>query len=198
MSGNWWTWYLKDAESESRVKFLKLRRKISFFLKFGSKKSKLFPLCENWCTYYLKVFDCKSRLPFLKFGLQNWFLAEKIQTCPFYLNISTHTILRMMIPNRNLDFRNSNPKIPFWTTLGPMIQSCPFGLEIGAHSISTMLILNRDLDFWNFDSKINFWANLGAKIQSCLFCLEIGAKCLNDAESKSRLRFLEFRPRNIF
>ena len=85
----------------------------------------------------------------------------------------------MLIPNPDLDFWNSNPKIHFWANLGPKIQSCLFCLKIGAHSISRMLIPNPDLDFWNFDPKIHFWANLGPKTQSCPFCLKIGTHCFS-------------------
>ena len=110
---------------------------------------------------------------------RNWVispnLGQKIKSYPFWLKIGTCGILEVLIPNPDLDFWNSDPKIHFWANLGPKIQSCPFCLKIGAQSISSMPIPNPDLDFLNSDSKIHFWANLGAKIQSCLFCLQIGA-----------------------
>ena len=90
-------------------------------------------------------------------------LGQKIKSCPFWLKIGTHGILEVLIPNPDLDFWNSDPKIHFWANLDPKIQSCPFCLKIGTHSISKMLILNPDLDFWNFDTKIHFWENLGPK-----------------------------------
>ena len=68
-------------------------------------------------------------------------LGPKIQSCPFCLKIGTHSISRMLIPNPDLDFWNSDPKIHFWANLGPKIQSCPFCLKIGTHGISRMLIL---------------------------------------------------------
>ena len=80
----------------------------------------------------------------------------------------------MLIPNPDLDFWNSDPKIHFWANLGPKIQSYSFCLKIGTHRISRMLIPNPDLDFWNIDSKIHFWASLGPRSQSCPFCLKIG------------------------
>ena len=101
-------------------------------------------------------------------------LGRKIKSCPFWLKIDTHGILEVLIPNPDLDFWNSDPKIHFWANLGPKIQSCLFCLKIGAHSISRMLIPNPDLDFWNSDPKIHFWANLGRKSQSCPFFLKIG------------------------
>ena len=99
-------------------------------------------------------------------------LGQKIKSCPFWLKIDTHGILEVLIPNPDLDFWNSDPKIHFWANLGPKIQS--FCLKIGAPSTSRILIPNQVLDFWNFDPKIHFWANLGPKIQSCPLCLKIG------------------------
>ena len=96
-------------------------------------------------------------------------LGRKIKSCPFWLKIGTHGILEVLIPNPDLDFWNSDPKIHFWANLGPKIQSCPFCLKIGAQSNSRMPIPNPDLDFWNSDPKIHFWANLGQKSQSCPF-----------------------------
>ena len=62
-----------------------------------------------------------------------------------------------------------------------------------------MLIRNPDLDFSNFDSKIHFWANLGGKTQNCPFCLKIGTQWyLGNADSKSGLKVLKFRPQNPF
>ena len=71
-------------------------------------------------------------------------LGQKIKSCPFWLKIGTHGILEVLIPNPDLDFWNSDPKIHFWANLGPKSQSCPFCLKIGAHSISRMLIPNPD------------------------------------------------------
>ena len=109
--------------------------------------------------------------------LENFWITK---ICPdiTYLTPLNDDILEVLIPNPDLDFWNSDPKIHFWANLGPKIQSCPFCLKIGAHSISRMLIPNPDLDFWNFDPKIYFWANLGQKIESCRFCLKIVTKML--------------------
>ena len=75
-------------------------------------------------------------------------LGRKIKSCPFWLKIGTHGILEVLIPNPDLDFWNSDPKIHFWANLGPKIQSCPFCLKIGTHDISRMLILIPTLVFW--------------------------------------------------
>ena len=88
-------------------------------------------------------------------------LGQKIKNCPFWLKIGTHGILELLIPNPDLDFWNSDPKIHFWANLGPKSQSCLFCLKIGTHGISRMLIANPDLDFWNFEPKMQFgqiWA----------------------------------------
>ena len=82
---------------------------------------------------------------------RNWAISPnlnwKIKSYPLWLNVSTHAILQVLIPNPDLDFWNSDPKIHFWANLGPKSQSCPFCLKIGAHSISRFLIPNQDLDF---------------------------------------------------
>ena len=86
----------------------------------------------------------------------------------------------MLIPNSDLDFWNSDPKIHFWANLGPKYSKLSlFYLKISTHSISRMLIPNPDLDFWNFDPKIHFWANLSPKSQSCLFRLKIGTHSIS-------------------
>ena len=92
-------------------------------------------------------------------------LGQKIKSCPFWLKIGTHGILEVLIPNPDLDFWNSDPKIHFWANLGPKIQSCPFCLKIGAHSISRMLIPNPDLDFWNSNLQSIFGQNWAEKFK---------------------------------
>ena len=121
-------------------------------------------------------------------------LGQKIKNCPFWLKIGMHGTLEVLIPNPDLDFWNSDPKIHFWANLGPKIQSCLFCLKIGTHSISRMLIPNPDLDFWNFDPKIYFWANLDRKTQSCPVWLKIGTHSLDDVDSYSDITFLSFQP----
>ena len=74
-------------------------------------------------------------------------MDPKSQSFPFCMKIGTHGISRMLIPNRDLDFCNFDPKIHFWANLGPKIQGCPFCMKIGIYGISKMLIPNRDLDF---------------------------------------------------
>ena len=100
----------------------------------------------------------------------NW----KIRTCPFWLKRGSQSMFEVLIPNQDLDFWNSDPKIHFWVNLGSKSQSCPFCLKIGTHAISKMLILILTLIFWNSNPKIYFWENLGQKSQSCVFCLKIG------------------------
>ena len=85
-------------------------------------------------------------------------LGRKIQSCPFWLKIGSHGILEVLIPNPDLDFWNSDPKIHFWANLGPKSQSCLFCLKIGTHGISRMLILIPALVFSNFKPKsLGYW-----------------------------------------
>ena len=102
-------------------------------------------------------------------------LGWNIQSCPFCLKIDSQGMLEVLIPNPDLDFWNSDPKILFWANLGSKSQSCPFCLEIDTHGISRILILITTLIFWNSNPKIYFWANLGQKSQSCAFCLKIAS-----------------------
>ena len=83
---------------------------------------------------------------------RNWAIFPnldwKIKSYPFWLKIGTHGILEVLIPNPDLDFWNSDPKIHFWANLGPKSQRCPFCLKIGTHGISSILILIPTLVFW--------------------------------------------------
>ena len=104
------------------------------------------------CRKNITVEDNNKRMNFPKF-------RPKIQSCPFCLKIATHGILEVLIPNPDLEFRNSNPKIflgQFW----PKIQSCPFCLKIGSNGILEVLIPNPGLELRNSDSKNLFGANL--------------------------------------
>ena len=107
---------------------------------------------------------------FSRFSLKNSKLSILIEN---WLN----GILEELIPNQDLDFWNSNPKIHFWINLSQKRQSRPFCLKIGTHGTSRMLILIATLcskiqipKFWPQNP---FWGNLGQKSQSCLFCLQI-------------------------
>ena len=73
-------------------------------------------------------------------------LVRKIQSCPFCMKIGTHGILEMLIPNPNLELRNSDPRIWFWANLCRKSQSSPFWLKIGTNGKQ----LDHNL----------FWANL--------------------------------------
>ena len=44
-------------------------------------------------------------------------LGRKIKSCPFWLKISTRGIMKVFIPNPDLGFWNSDPKIHFWEIL---------------------------------------------------------------------------------
>ena len=85
-------------------------------------------------------------------------LGRKIKTCPFWLKSGTQGIMEVLIPNPDLDFRNSDPKIYFWANLGPTIQSFLFCLKIGTPTISRKMIPNLDLDLLKFWPKNPFLA----------------------------------------
>ena len=67
LSENWCTEYLKDADSESRHRFLEFRPQNPILGKFVSKKSKLSIWSENWSTWYLKDADSYCNISFLIF-----------------------------------------------------------------------------------------------------------------------------------
>ena len=125
-------------------------------------------------------------------------LGQKIKSCPFWLKIGTHGILEVLIPNPDLDFWNSDPKIHFWANLGPKIQSCPFCLKIGTHGISKTLILIPTLVLW-IQILISILGKFGLK-KSRLSVLNENWHTwyLGSADSESGLRFLKFRPQNSF
>ena len=100
LSKNWYTWYLKDVDSESRLRFLKFWPQNPFLGKFGPKNSKLSVLSENWYTWYLKDADSYSNISFLNFKSQFPFwasLGQKSQHFSFCLKVRIHGISRILI-----------------------------------------------------------------------------------------------------
>ena len=118
---NYYTKYLKDADSEPRLRCLKFWPQNQFLGKFGPKKSKVSVLSENWYTWYLESADSESGLSFWNSDLKIYFwanLGRKIQSCPFFLKIGMHGILTMLIFIPILVFWISDPKSIFgqmWT-----------------------------------------------------------------------------------
>ena len=107
LNKNWHTWYIGGADSESRLRFLKLWPPNPFLGKFGTKKSNLFVLPENWYTWYLEDADSHSNISFLNFQPKIHFwvnLGQKIQNYLFCLKTGTHGILRMLILIPKLGF----------------------------------------------------------------------------------------------
>ena len=88
---------------------------------------------------------------------RNWAISQNlgrnIQSFPFWLKVSSHGILKVLIPNPDLHFWNFNPKILFWENLGPKSQSCLFCLKIGTHGISRMVIRISTSVFWISNQK---------------------------------------------
>ena len=116
---------------------------------------------------HLSATSCKNQRYKNQTTARNWAispnLGRKIQSCFFCLKIGFYGNLKMMIPNPDLDFGNSELKIHFWANLGGKSQSCPFCLKIGTAGILEELIPILDLDFWNSNPRINFCANLCRK-----------------------------------
>ena len=96
-------------------------------------------------------------------------LGRKIKSCPFWLKIGTYGILELLIPNPDLDFWNSDPKIHFWANLGLKSESYLFCLKIGTHCISRMLILILTLVFRISNPKSLFGQILAKKVKTVHF-----------------------------
>ena len=96
----------------------------------------------------------------------NWAISprfgQKIKSCSFWLKIGTHGILEVLIPNPDLDFWNSDPKIHFWANLDRKSQSCLVWLKIGTQSVSTMLILIPTL-FFSVSNPKSFFGQIWAE-----------------------------------
>ena len=97
---------------------------------------------------------------------RNWVispnLGQKIKSYLFWLKIGKHGVLEVLIPNPDLDFWNSNPKIHFWENLGPKIQSCFFCLKIGAWHLKDADSESR-LRFLKFRPQNPFLGKFGSK-----------------------------------
>ena len=91
-------------------------------------------------------------------------LGRKIKSCLFCLKIGEHGILEVLIPNPDLDFWNSDPKIHFWANLGPKIQSCLFCLKI----VTKMLVLIFTLVLWISNPNFLFGQIWARKVK--VFC----------------------------
>ena len=125
-------------------------------------------------------------------------LGQKIKSCPFWLKIGTHGILEVLIPNPDLDFWNSDPKIHFWANLGPKIQKCLFCLKIGTHGISDADSESgpRFLKFWPQNPFLGkFWLK---KSMLLVFLENWHAWHLDDADSYPNISFLNCQPLNLF
>ena len=85
----------------------------------------------------------------------------------------THGILEVLIPNADLDFWNSDPKIHFWANLGPEKQNCSFCLKIGTHGISRIAILIPTLVFWISNEKSIFGQIWVKKVKVAYFACKL-------------------------
>ena len=62
-------------------------------------------------------------------------LGQKIQSCPFWLKIGPHGILKVLIPNPDLDFWNSTPKSTFGQVWAKKVKIVRFVWKL-AHMVS--------------------------------------------------------------
>ena len=95
----------------------------------------------------------------------------------------------MLIPNPDLDFRTSYPKIHFWANLGPNIQSCPFCLKIKSEDSESGYRFLRFRPQNPFLGK--FWSK---KSKLSLFLENWHTSHLDDGDSYSNISFLNFQP----
>ena len=124
---------------------------------------------------------------FLKF-------SRKIQRCPFWLKIGTNGILEVLIPNPDLDFWNSNPKIHFLANFCRKSQSCPFCLKMYTHGISRIPILIPTSIFWISNHKSIFWGKYGPKkLKLSVLPENWYTWYLEDADSYSDISILNFK-----
>ena len=123
------------------------------------------------------------------------------------MKIGTYGILEVLIPNPDLEFWNSYPRIHFRANLGRETQSCLFCLKIGTHGISRMLILVPTIVFWIKNSKSIFGQIWAEKVKSCPFWMKIDThththththahthrEYLEDVDSYFNISFLKFQ-----
>ena len=104
----------------------------------------------------------------------------------------------MQIPNLDLDFWNSNPKIHFLRNLGRKSQSCPFSLKIGTHGILAMLILISTLVFWISNPKSIFGQMWAKKVKVSQFGWKFAHRMSRRCWFLFRQYFSQFRTLNPF
>ena len=70
--------------------------------------------------------------------------------------LGTHGILEVQIPNPDIDFWNSDPKIHFWAYLGRRSQSCSFSWKVACMASWRCWFLIPTLVLWISDTKFIF------------------------------------------
>ena len=116
---------------------------------------------------------------------RNWAISPNIA--------EKNGVLEVLIPNPNLDFWNSNPRIHFWINLGQKSESYLFYLKIGTCSFSRMLILIPTLVFWIFNPKSIFGQIWIKKSKLSILPENCHTWYLEDAYSYSDISFLNFK-----
>ena len=100
-----------------------------------------------------------------------------------------------MIPNPDLDFRNSAPKIHFWANLCRKRQSCPFCLKIDTPGILEKLIPILNLYFRNSEFFGQIWVE---KIKIVSFVWKLTHMVSWKSWFQIRGRFSKFWTQNPF
>ena len=96
--------------------------------------------------------------------------------------------MEVKIPNPDLDYWNSDPKIHFWANLDRKNQSCLFFLKIGTHGILMMLIFIPILAFWIANPKFIFGEIWAKKVKVVHF----GWKLANRVSRQGWFLFLHY------
>ena len=171
LSENWCTQGLKDAYSESRLRFLKFRPQNPFYLKIitHSISRMLIPNPD------LDVWNFDLKIHF-------WAnLDPKSQRCLFCLKIGTHGILEVQIRNLDLVFEILTPKFIFGQNWAEKVKVVRFSWKLAC------------MASWRC-----WFLNLGWKSQSCLFWWKLAHKhihtqYLEDVDSYFDISFLKFQ-----
>ena len=167
LTENWLQWYLRGADSESRLRCLKFWHQISVLGKFWSKKLKSV-LSENWHIWCLKKADFYFIIIFLKFRPQNQFLAKfgpKKSKLSVWSKSWRTLYLKDADSYSNISFLNFQRKKYVWPNLGQKSQNYSFWLKIGTHGISRMLIVISTFFSWISNENPYFGQIWGQKVK---------------------------------
>ena len=167
LTENWLPWYLRGADSECRLRYLKFWHQISVLGKFWPKKLKSV-LSENWHIWCLKKADFYFIISFLKFRPQNQFLAKcgpKKSKLSVWSKSWRTLYLKDADSYSNISFLNFQRKNNVWPNLGQKSQNYSFWLKIGTHGISRVLIVISTFFSWISNENPYFGQIWGQKVK---------------------------------